>query len=117
MSTQSSTTTQVSKPMARLPRSQSNAKIKRAAASQIEPNEASLQQREPRSTKQELVLTLLARKEGASIDEVMQATGWQQHSVRGFFAGTVKKKLSFELISSKIEGEPRRYSIQPGNKS
>ena len=62
-------------------------------------------------TKQELVLTLLSRRDGASIDEVMQATNWQQHSVRGFFAGTVKKKLGFNLASSKTPGEARRYKI------
>ena len=44
-----------------------------------------------RVTKQERMLTLLNRPEGASIEEMMQATDWQQHSVRGFLAGTVKK--------------------------
>lgn len=67
-------------------------------------------------TKQELVLTLLSRRDGASIDEVMQATNWQQHSVRGFFAGTVKKKLGFNLGSSKTPGEARRYKIAIGNR-
>ena len=42
----------------------------------------------------------------------MQATGWQQHSVRGFLAGTVKKKLGFTLSSSKPEGEAHRYRIE-----
>ena len=42
----------------------------------------------------------------------MEATGWQQHSVRGFLAGTVKKKLGFPLTSSKAEGELRRYRIE-----
>ncbi len=62
-------------------------------------------------TKQELVLTLLRRSSGASIEEIMQATGWQQHSVRGFLAGTVKKKLGLELASSKVNDEVRRYRI------
>ncbi len=68
----------------------------------------------PRSTKQESVLKLLSRKGGASLDEVMEATGWQKHSVRGFFAGTVKKKLGFNLVSSVKEGEARRYRIETG---
>lgn len=68
----------------------------------------------PRSTKQESVLLLLSRKGGASLDEVMEATGWQKHSVRGFFAGTVKKKLGFNLVSSVKQGEARRYRIETG---
>jgi hypothetical protein len=62
---------------------------------------------EPRAegvTKQERVLTLLSQSEGASIEEMMQATGWQQHSVRGFLAGTVKRKLGFPLTSVKPNG-------------
>lgn len=66
-----------------------------------------------RATKQERVLTLLNRPQGASIEEIMQATGWQQHSVRSFLAGTVKKKLRFHLTSSKVEGEARCYRIEP----
>ena len=68
-------------------------------------------QSEGRATKQELVLTLLRRSSGASIEEIMQATTWQQHSVRGFLAGTVKKKLGLELASSKPNDEVRRYRI------
>jgi hypothetical protein len=67
---------------------------------------------EPRTTKQELVLTMLSRKDGASVEEIMKATTWQVHSVRGFFAGTVKKKLGFTLTSSKSKGEARRYRIE-----
>ncbi len=59
---------------------------------------------ERRTTKQERVLTLLSHPEGASIEEMMQATDWQQHSVRGFLAGTVKKKLGFSLTSLKPNG-------------
>jgi hypothetical protein len=56
--------------------------------------------------------SLLSRPEGASIEEMVQATDWQQHSVRGFLAGTVKKKLGFSLISLKPNGGARRYRIE-----
>lgn len=65
-----------------------------------------------RITKHDRVLTLLTRREGATIPEMMEATDWQQHSVRGFLAGTVKKKLGFTLTSKKSEGEIRRYRIE-----
>jgi hypothetical protein len=61
--------------------------------------------RAERVTKQERVLTLLSQSEEASIEEMMQATDWQQHSVRGFLAGTVKRKLGFSLTSLKPNGE------------
>ena len=64
-----------------------------------------------RVTKHDRVLTLLTRRDGATIPEMMEATNWQQHSVRGFLAGTVKKKLGFALASSKADGELRRYRI------
>lgn len=64
-----------------------------------------------RVTKHDRILTLLSRRDGATIPEMMEASGWQQHSVRGFLAGTVKKKLGFPLTSSKVEGDLRRYRI------
>ncbi len=75
------------------------------------PSKIDIPQAQGRATKQELVLTLLHRSSGASIEEIMQATTWQQHSVRGFLAGTVKKKLGLELASSKANDEVRRYRI------
>jgi hypothetical protein len=66
----------------------------------------------PKTTKQEQVLTMLSQKGGVTIDEIMKATGWQQHSVRGFFAGTVRKRLGFELTSKKGDGDDRRYAIK-----
>jgi len=63
-------------------------------------------------TKQERMLSLLSQPDGASIAEMMQATNWQQHSVRGFLAGTVKRKLGFSLTSLKPEDGVHRYRIE-----
>ena len=62
-------------------------------------------------TKQRVCLDLLNRAEGATVDELQVATGWQQHSVRGFLAGAVKKKLGLTLLSEKPDAGPRRYRI------
>ena len=64
-----------------------------------------------KQTKQQTCLDLLSRQEGATIEELQAATGWQQHSVRGFLAGAVKKKLGLTLVSEKPDEEPRRYRI------
>ncbi|MBT2748242.1 MULTISPECIES: DUF3489 domain-containing protein [unclassified Lysobacter] len=57
------------------------------------------------------VVALLMRPQGATIKEVMEATGWQQHSVRGFFAGTLKKK-GYTVINEKAGKEDRVYRIE-----
>ena len=85
-------------------------KVTSAAATAKVPSKANAPKVE-RVTKQERLLTLLSQAEGASIEEMMQATDWQQHSVRGFLAGTVKKKLGFSLTTSKAAGDVRRYRI------
>ncbi len=64
-------------------------------------------------SKQERVIGLLRSPSGASIATMMQGTGWQQHSVRGFLAGVVRKKLKLKLDSEKVDGE-RVYRIQNG---
>ena len=58
-------------------------------------------------TKLETILALLARPEGASLAELVAATGWQPHSVRGALAGSLKRK-GHAIVSDKIDGE-RRY--------
>jgi Protein of unknown function (DUF3489) len=64
-----------------------------------------------KQTKQQTCLDLLSRQEGATIEELQEATDWQQHSVRGFLAGAVKKKLGLTLLSEKHDGGPRRYRV------
>jgi hypothetical protein len=64
-------------------------------------------------SKQAHVLSMLRSPTGATIAAMMQATGWQQHSVRGFLAGVVRKRLTLELTSKKVDGT-RVYQIAGG---
>jgi hypothetical protein len=54
-------------------------------------------------SKQEVVIAMLRLPEGATVDEVASVTGWQRHTVRGVFSGTLKKKLGLPLASAKEE--------------
>ena len=63
------------------------------------------------TSKQDQVLTLLRRQDGASIDEIVAATDWQSHSVRGFLSGAVKRRLGIDVISEKGEDGIRRYHV------
>src|ERR1700730_838600 len=62
-------------------------------------------------SKKEMVLGMLRQSEGTSLAAIMAATGWQEHSVRGFFAAVVKKKLKLNLVSRKV-GDLRIYRIE-----
>jgi hypothetical protein len=62
------------------------------------------------NSKQATVIAPLGRPQGATVSAIMKATGWQQHSVRGFLAGVVRRKLGLMLESEKSDGE-RHYHI------
>jgi hypothetical protein len=66
------------------------------------------------ASKQSRVITMLQSSGGTTIAAMMKATGWRQHSVRGFLAGVVRKRLKLKLSSKKLDGE-RVYSIASAN--
>ena len=70
--------------------------------------------RADRGSKQSRVIALLQSPTGATIEAMMKATGWQPHSVRGFLAGVVRKRLKLKLGSKKVDGN-RVYQIASGD--
>jgi Protein of unknown function (DUF3489) len=82
---------------------------KKAAAPSVKAAKASSGRRDPNS-KRDQIVTLLRQPKGATLDVLVKTTGWQKHSVRGFLAGTVRKKLKLPLISEKVDGI-RTYRI------
>ena len=65
----------------------------------------------PKDTKKERVLELLRRKEVATISEIVKATGWQNHTIRGFISGTIAKKMGLTVESLRNEAGERIYRI------
>jgi Protein of unknown function (DUF3489) len=66
---------------------------------------------EHKSSKSDAIVTLLRRKQGASLEDMQKASGWQAHSVRGFLSGTAKKRLGLNITSAKRTRGERRYTI------
>ena len=77
--------------------------------------EAAQSTRTPRAaTKQAALIAMLRASDGATIEEISAATGWQAHTVRGAIAGALKKKLGLEVNSEKVEGRGRVYRLPIG---
>jgi hypothetical protein len=85
-----------------------------SSASSAKPSKRIVGDAKPESanpgSKQSRVIAMLQSPAGATIAAVMKATGWQPHSVRGFLAGVVRKRLKLELGSTKVDGN-RVYQI------
>jgi hypothetical protein len=84
--------------------------VKPKRGTQPQPHPSSARQTARTETKKARILAMLRVPSGATIDAMMHATGWQQHSVRGFLAGVVRKKLGLNLVSAATEGR-RLYRI------
>lgn len=89
----------------------SHVKSKRAAPS---PRRKRTIAEAPATTKLAALIGVLSAPNGATLSQMMSLTGWQEHSVRGFMSGTIKKKLGYS-VTSKKPGDERVYRI--GGKS
>lgn len=65
-------------------------------------------------TKSSIILQLLNRQQGATVAELAAATAWQEHSVRGFMSGTLKKKHGLDVSSETVNGT-KHYSLRGGS--
>ena len=67
--------------------------------------------RPQKTTKAATILILLRRPQGTTIAQLVKATGWQAHSIRGFLSATIKTKMKLKIVSERQEGKARRYRV------
>ncbi len=84
-------------------------KANKAAKSAKSPKKAATSRQDTKTAK---FLDLLKRAGGATSADLMKATGWQAHSVRGFISGVLGKKMGLKVTSTKVEDGERRYSLK-----
>jgi hypothetical protein len=75
------------------------------------PNRSNIKPAVPFGTKTDYVISLLRRKDGASLAEIMDAIGWKEHSVRALLSATIAKGRELPLAKSRVPGGPTRYHI------
>jgi len=82
-----------------------------AEASAAEEPTAPKERKQREGTKQQQMIDMLRRPKGATLLEIVEATGWQQHTIRGAMAGALKKKLGLTITSEKNEARGRVYRL------
>ena len=73
--------------------------------------EAEAERKARTNTKQAKLIAMIEAKDGATVEEIAAAFGWQAHTVRGALYGALKKKLGLDVTSEKVEGRGRVYRI------
>jgi hypothetical protein len=92
----------------------SKARARKAAKTPKTPTATKSAPKTPRTvTKQAKLIAMLEAPDGASIAEIVAATDWQAHTIRGVISGVLKKKLGLDVTSEKVEGRGRVYKISP----
>jgi hypothetical protein len=82
-----------------------------ARTSKAKPTTSPREAKTREGTKQAAMIAMLRQPEGATVEEIAAATGWQKHTVRGAMAGALKKKMGLTIESSKLEDRGRVYRI------